>query len=51
MFGDPCPGVPKYLRVEYVALGFKGSMRVREKEDCLIAALELGYPPLAAPDG
>lgn len=51
LFGDPCPGVPKYLRVEYVALGFKGSMRVREKDDTLIAALELGYPPLAAPDG
>lgn len=51
LFGDPCPGVPKYLRVEYVALGFKGSLRVREKDDLLVAALELGYPPLAAPDG
>lgn len=51
LFGDPCPGVSKYLRVEYVALGFKGSMRVREKDDLLVAALELGYPPAAAPDG
>jgi hypothetical protein len=50
LFGDPCAGVPKYLRVEYVALGFKGSMRVRERDDLLVAALELGYPPAAEAD-
>ena len=50
LFGDPCPGVPKFLRVEYVALGFVGCMRVREKDDTLVAALELGYPPIADDD-
>jgi hypothetical protein len=42
-FGDPCPGVSKILRISYVTRGFTGALRVREKEDLLVAAVELGY--------
>jgi len=48
---NPCPGVKKTLRVEYVTRGFQGTIRVREKNDYLSAALELGYPPLPPDDG
>jgi hypothetical protein len=46
LFGDPCPGVPKFLRINYAALGFTGALRVRERNDCLVAQLNLGYPPI-----
>lgn len=47
---NPCPGVKKRLYIEYVTRGFQGCIRVREKDDFLIAALELGYPPIPPSD-
>lgn len=47
---NPCPGVKKSLKVKYVTRGFQGAMRVREKNDCLSALLELGYPPIPPAD-
>eukprot|EP01034_Spumella_vulgaris_P024631 gene24631-30999_t len=47
---DPSPGKRKQLRVEYVTRGFTGNLRVREKDDCLVAGIELGYPPVPPPD-
>lgn len=47
---DPSPGRKKQLIISYMARGFTGNIRVREKEDCLVAAIELGYPPMPPPD-
>lgn len=47
---DPCPGRRKQLKIEYIMRGFTGNLRVREKDDCLVANIELGYPPLPPPD-
>lgn len=47
---DPSPGKRKQLRVEYMTRGFTGNLRVREKDDLLATAIELGYPPVAPPD-
>lgn len=45
-FGDPTPGVRKCLQIDYTMLGFLGNLRIRERGDgCLVAAVELGYPP------
>ena len=38
-------GVRKWLKIHYVVRGFMGTLRVREKNDLLVAAVELGYPP------
>jgi len=46
LFSNPCPGAKKNLVVEYVTRGFQGSIRVRERNNCLGACLELGYPPI-----
>ena len=45
MFGDPCIGVRKVLKIRYVTRGFTGAVRVREHNDCAVAAVELGFPP------
>ena len=50
LFGDPCPGTRKALKVEYVTRGFTGNLRIREKDGYLVAALELGYAPLPPRD-
>lgn len=50
MFGDPCPGVRKQLAVFYVVRGYKGCVRVRERDNKLMAKIELGYPPTPPPD-
>eukprot|EP01031_Cornospumella_fuschlensis_P037973 gene37973-46131_t len=42
---DPSPGRNKQLKISYISRGYAGSLRVREKDDCLCAALELGYLP------
>jgi hypothetical protein len=47
---DPAPGRQKELSIEYITRGFQGNIRVREKNDLLVAAIELGYPPLPPPD-
>ena len=47
---DPCPGIRKQLRVQYITRGFTGNIRVREKNDTLIAGIDLGYPPLPPAD-
>jgi hypothetical protein len=47
---DPSPGKRKHLRINYLTKGFTGNVRVREKGDCLVAGIELGYPPVAPPD-
>ena len=50
VFGDPCPGTRKSLRVHYVTRGFNGNLRIRERDGYLVAALELGYAPLPPRD-
>ena len=45
MFGDPCIGVRKVLKINYVTRGFTGAVRVREQNDCAVASVELGFPP------
>jgi hypothetical protein len=46
LFGDPTPGVRKWLQIDYTMLGFLGNLRIRDRGDgCLVAAVELGYPP------
>ena len=50
IFGDPCPGVRKSLRVQYITRGFNGNLRIRERGGHLVAALELGYAPLPPRD-
>jgi hypothetical protein len=47
---DPSPGRRKQLKIEYIMRGFRGNLRVREKNDCVVANVELGYPPLPPPD-
>jgi hypothetical protein len=47
---DPSPGKRKHLNIQYLTKGFTGNVRVREKSDCLVATIELGYPPRAPPD-
>ena len=49
-FKDPSPGRKKQLHIHYINRGFIGNVRVREKNDCLVAKIELGYPPLPPPD-
>lgn len=42
LFGhDPCPGLRKQLRVDYTTRGFVGNMRVREKNNLLVAGIRL----------
>ncbi len=43
---DPCPGRKKQLKIEYMSRGLTGNLRVREREDCLVANVALGYPPI-----
>jgi len=50
LLSNPCPGVKKTLRINYVTRGFQGAIRVREKDDHLSATLELGYPPIPPPE-
>ena len=40
----------KHLRVSYMTRGFSGSIRIREKDDLLVATVELGYPPIKPVD-
>jgi hypothetical protein len=47
---DPSPGKRKQLRIAYMTKGFTGNLRVREKQDLLVAGIELGYPPVNPPD-
>jgi hypothetical protein len=47
---DPAPGRPKEIQIDYITRGFQGNVRVRERNDLLIAGIELGYPPLPPPD-
>jgi len=47
---DPCPGIRKQLKVEYVTRGFIGAVRVREVNDGWISNVELGYPPVPLED-
>lgn len=47
---DPSPGRRKQLEVSYIMRGFMGNLRVREKNDCLVAGIQLGYPPVPPPD-
>jgi hypothetical protein len=47
---DPCPGMRKQLRINYVTRGFIGQTRVRELNDCFITNIELGYPPVPEAD-
>jgi hypothetical protein len=50
LFGDPCFGVSKVLKIYYQTRGFTGTVRVREREGTLVAAVELGFPPEVPPD-
>jgi hypothetical protein len=50
LFGDPCFGVNKVLKIYYQTRGFTGAVRVREREGTLVAAVELGFPPEVPPD-
>ena len=43
---DPCPGTRKKLKIEYTTRGLVGNLRVREVNDCLVAGIKLGYPPV-----
>lgn len=45
---DPSPGRNKKLKISYISRGYSGNVRVRERDDCLVAGLELGYPPQAS---
>ena len=49
---DPCPGQEKQLRINYRMLGFQGNLRIKcnNKTDCLVAPVELGFPPTNPPD-
>jgi len=47
---DPCPGIHKQLRIEYITRGFYGNVRVREKDDLLVAGVQLGYLPESPQD-
>jgi hypothetical protein len=47
---DPCPGMRKQLRIDYVSRGFIGNIRVREKEGLLAASVSLGYMPIPPKD-
>jgi len=47
---DPAPGKRKQLNIKYLTKGFMGNLRVREKDDVLVAGIELGYPPVPPPD-
>ncbi|KAJ1379607.1 hypothetical protein B484DRAFT_460406 [Ochromonadaceae sp. CCMP2298] len=47
---DPSPGKRKQLHIAYMTKGFTGNLRVREKQDLLVAGIELGYPPVNPPD-
>lgn len=47
---DPAPGRAKELCIDYITRGFQGNLRVREKNDLLVAGIEIGYPPLPPPD-
>ncbi len=47
---DPSPGRQKQLQIKYITRGFTGNLRVREKNDYLVAGVELGFPPIPPPD-
>ena len=47
LFTNPGRGLRKQLKIDYMTRGFSGSIRIREKNDLLVATVELGYPPLA----
>lgn len=47
---DPSVGKRKLLKINYITRGFSGNLRVREKDDCLVASVQLGYPPVPPPD-
>ena len=35
----------KILKIFYCTRGFQGAVRVREKDGCLVAAVEIGFEP------
>lgn len=50
LFTNPCRGLQKKLKIDYVSRGFSGCIRIREKNDALVATIELGYPPVILDD-
>ena len=50
IFTNPCRGLQKHLKINYMTRGFSGSIRIREKDDLLVATVELGYPPIKPVD-
>ncbi len=50
IFTNPCRGLKKQLKISYLTRGFSGAIRIREKDDLLVAAVELGYPPIPKVD-
>lgn len=50
LFTNPCRGLRKQLKIDYLTRGFSGSIRVRERNDLLVATVELGYPPVPPRD-
>ncbi len=47
---NPCVGIRKALKFQYVTRGILGCIRVREKDDNLIANVEIGYMPVPPRD-
>ena len=47
---DPAQGLRKQLHFSYTTLGFRGNLRVRERDDYFVAGIQLGYPPVPPRD-
>ena len=39
VFTNPCRGMLKQLKIDYISRGFSGSIRVRERKDLLVATI------------
>jgi hypothetical protein len=47
---DPALGLRKQLSFKFTTLGFRGNLRVRERDNLLVAGIQLGYPPVPPRD-
>jgi hypothetical protein len=45
IFGDPCPGVIKSLNIAYMSRGFRGNVRLEERDGHLSVDFTIGYVP------
>jgi hypothetical protein len=47
---DPALGLRKQLHFKYTTQGFRGNLRVRERDNLMVAGIQLGYPPVPPRD-